>query len=220
MADGCSGDGRLSAQPWAFDLSRRRYERIKRLLDVVIVLGLLPFAALAIAPCALLIRLESRGPILFTQQRTGRGGRSFSMYKLRSMVPDAPALRQDLLYLNRQSGPDFKIKDDPRVTRVGRFLRKTSLDEVPQLWNVLRGEMSLVGPRPTSFAAETYELWHTERLEVPPGMTGLWQVSGRGDIDFDDRVRLDIAYIAQRSLLLDLRILLRTIGALRGRGAY
>ena len=118
-------------------------------------------------------------------------------------------------------GPDFKLADDPRVTRVGDFLRRTSLDEAPQIWNIIRGDMSLVGPRPTSFPAQTYDLWHTERLEVVPGLTGLWQIGGRGEIDFDDRVRLDIAYVRNRSLRLDLSILIRTLPAvLSQRGAY
>jgi lipopolysaccharide/colanic/teichoic acid biosynthesis glycosyltransferase len=119
------------------------------------------------------------------------------------------------------AGPDFKVVDDPRVTRVGHFLRKTSLDEAPQLWNILKGDMSLVGPRPTSFAPDTYDLWHTERLEAMPGLTGLWQVHGRGEIDFDERVRLDIAYVRSQSMALDLAILLRTVPAvLLQKGAY
>jgi lipopolysaccharide/colanic/teichoic acid biosynthesis glycosyltransferase len=125
------------------------------------------------------------------------------------------------MHLNEHSGPDFKITDDPRVTRIGRLLRKTSLDELPQVWNVLRGDMSLVGPRPTSFEMQSYHLWHTERLEVVPGLTGLWQVNGRGDLDFDDRVRLDIEYIERRCLRLDLVILLRTFTAVfKQQGAY
>jgi lipopolysaccharide/colanic/teichoic acid biosynthesis glycosyltransferase len=130
-------------------------------------------------------------------------------------------MKEGLGSANLMGGPDFKLADDPRVTRLGVFLRKTSLDEAPQLWNILRGDMSLVGPRPTSFPANTYDLWHTERLEVVPGLTGLWQVAGRGEIDFDDRVRLDITYVRNRSLSLDLSILLRTIPAvLSQRGAY
>ncbi len=117
--------------------------------------------------------------------------------------------------------PDFKISDDPRVTRIGRILRKTSLDELPQTFNVIKGDMSLVGPRPTSFSADTYTLWHTERLEVQPGITGLWQVSGRSDVDFDERLRLDIEYIRQRSLWFDMKLLYRTVAAvLRPSGAY
>jgi len=143
------------------------------------------------------------------------------MFKFRMMVVNASELKSGLASLNRLSGPDFKIDNDPRITPLGAFLRRTSLDEIPQILNVLRGEMSLVGPRPTSFAASTYELWHTERLEVLPGITGLWQVSGRSDIDFDDRVRLDIEYLERRSFRFDLVILLRTVAALvQQRGAY
>jgi lipopolysaccharide/colanic/teichoic acid biosynthesis glycosyltransferase len=126
-----------------------------------------------------------------------------------------------LAHLNELTPPDFKITDDPRVTRVGRILRKTSLDELPQVFNVLKGEMSLVGPRPTSFAGNTYSFWQTERLEILPGITGLWQVSGRSDVDFDDRARLDIQYIEQQSIWLDLNILFRTVATvISQRGAY
>jgi lipopolysaccharide/colanic/teichoic acid biosynthesis glycosyltransferase len=142
------------------------------------------------------------------------------MYKLRTMVQNAEELKEKYAHLNELTWPDFMITNDPRVTRVGRFLRRSSLDELPQVINVLRGDMSLVGPRPTSFSASTYSLWHTARLEVQPGLTGLWQVSGRKSIDFDDRLRLDIAYIRNRSLWLDLVLLTRTVGAVfEGRGA-
>ena len=143
------------------------------------------------------------------------------MFKFRTMVQNATQLRSQLVGDAASNGPDFKMLNDPRVTRVGTFLRKTSLDELPQLWNVIRGDMSLVGPRPTSFGSETYALWQTERLEVKPGLTGLWQIEKRGDLDFDERVRLDIAYLRNRSLRLDLWILLRTVPAvLEQRGAY
>jgi lipopolysaccharide/colanic/teichoic acid biosynthesis glycosyltransferase len=142
------------------------------------------------------------------------------MFKVRTMVHNAAELKEKYAHLNELSWPDFKITNDPRVTRVGRFLRKTSLDELPQVFNVLLGDMSLVGPRPTSFAADTYSLWHTARLEVKPGLTGLWQISGRYQLDFDERLRLDIAYIRHRCLALDLYILFRTVGAVfSGRGA-
>jgi lipopolysaccharide/colanic/teichoic acid biosynthesis glycosyltransferase len=137
------------------------------------------------------------------------------------MVPNAEDLKRQLAHLNELQWPDFKITNDPRITRIGRFLRKTSLDELPQLFNVLKGEMSLVGPRPTSFSATTYSLWHTERLDVKPGLTGLWQIIGRGSIEFDDRLRLDIAYIKHRCLWLDIQILFHTVMAvLEQRGAY
>lgn len=199
---------------------RRIYLAAKRALDVMLTLLVLPLAFPILVLCALAVRLDSKGAAFFTQQRTGRGGRRFRMYKLRTMVHNADELKEKYAHLNELSWPDFKITDDPRVTRVGQILRRTSLDELPQLFNVLRGDMSLVGPRPTSFSAETYSLWHTARLDVKPGITGLWQVSGRNELDFDDRLRLDIAYIRNRSMWLDIEILLRTIGAVfSGRGA-
>jgi lipopolysaccharide/colanic/teichoic acid biosynthesis glycosyltransferase len=198
----------------------RLYRALKRTIDVVLVLLALPVAVPIIALCALAIRLDSEGAAFFTQLRTGRGGKQFRMFKLRTMVHNAAELKQKYAHLNELSWPDFKITNDPRVTRVGRLLRRTSLDELPQLFNVLRGDMSLVGPRPTSFSADTYRLWHTARLEVQPGLTGLWQVSGRNELDFDDRLRLDISYIRNRSLKLDLGILVRTFSAVfSGRGA-
>jgi lipopolysaccharide/colanic/teichoic acid biosynthesis glycosyltransferase len=197
-----------------------RYQRTKRALDVALCLLALPVVLLVLAVCVIAIKLDSPGPALFVQERTGRGGRRFRMLKLRTMHPEAEKLKAKYAHLNELRFPDFKIANDPRITRVGRFLRKTSLDELPQLLNVLRGDMSLVGPRPTSFSAETYRLWHTARLEVQPGLTGLWQISGRNELDFDDRLRLDIAYIRNRSLKLDVEILLRTVSAVvSGRGA-
>jgi lipopolysaccharide/colanic/teichoic acid biosynthesis glycosyltransferase len=150
---------------------------------------------------------------LLCQERTGKGGRRFRMYKLRTMVHNAHDLKAKYMHLNEHKYPDFKITNDPRVTRCGRILRKLSVDELPQILNVLKGDMSLVGPRPTSFGAETYNLWHTTRLEVKPGVTGLWQVNGRADLEFDDRLRLDIAYIRRRSFWLDMKILGSTVTA-------
>lgn len=200
----------------------RYYLMAKRLLDVTLVVGVLPVVVPLVLLCVLLLKLESPGaPAVFVQTRTGKGGRIFRMYKLRSMVPNAEALKATLNHLNELVWPDFKIRNDPRITRVGRFLRRTSLDELPQLWNVLKGDMSLVGPRPTFFTAATYTLWHTERLDVLPGLTGLWQVLGRGNTVMDERARLDIAYIEKRCLWLDLQILARTIAVvLQQRGAY
>jgi lipopolysaccharide/colanic/teichoic acid biosynthesis glycosyltransferase len=161
------------------------------------------------------------GANLVPPMRTGKHGRHFRMYKLRTMVNDAELLKLDCAHLNQRSWPDFKIVDDPRVTRVGRILRKTSLDELPQLFNVLKGDMSIVGPRPTSFAPETYQAWQTARLAVLPGITGLWQVSGRSMVEFDQRVRLDLEYIGRQCLWLDLQIMLRTCGQLfSGDGAF
>ena len=143
------------------------------------------------------------------------------MYKFRTMLVNAEELKAKYAHLNELTWPDFKITNDPRVTSVGRWLRKTSLDELPQILNVLKGEMSLVGPRPTSFAASTYALWHTERLEVLPGITGLWQINGRSDVDFEERLKLDVEYIERQSLRLDLWILLRTaLVVFAQRGAY
>ena len=186
----------------------------KRVLDLLFILMASPCLFFLLAFCALLIKLESpSGPIFFVQQRTGKDGRRFAMYKFRTMVPDAEALKQTYAELNELAWPDFKITNDPRITKIGRLLRKTSLDELPQVINILRGDMSLVGPRPTSFPVETYELWHTVRLDATPGLTGLWQVTGRGEIEFDDRVRLDYTYLQRRCITLDLLILFYTVGA-------
>ena len=189
----------------------RRYLVAKRILDLVVV-GLL---GVVLVPLGLMIvlaiKLDSPGPAMFTQARTGQHGRRFAMYKFRTMVVNAEELKASLAHLNVLEPPDFKIIDDPRITRVGRFLRKTSLDEIPQLLNVVRGEMSLVGPRPTSFAASTYKHWHHARLEVPPGITGLWQVTARHDSGFDERLRLDARYIRSMSVRTDLKLLAMTV---------
>jgi lipopolysaccharide/colanic/teichoic acid biosynthesis glycosyltransferase len=198
------------------------YLRVKRVFDLIVVILTMPFWLSIVGMIALLILITSPGaPVIFVQQRTGKGGNRFAMYKFRSMVPDAEELKKTYAHLNELQWPDFKITNDPRITPLGKFLRKTSLDELPQLFNVLKGEMSLVGPRPTSFGAETYKLWHTERLDVVPGVTGLWQIVGRGKIEFDDRLRLDIAYIERRSLWFDINILVRTVTAVfKQKGAY
>ncbi len=193
-------------------LTGRAYLIAKRIFDLAVVIAAMPFWLPLVGAIALLIRITSPGaPAIFVQQRTGKGGRRFSMYKFRSMVPNAEELKAKYAHLNELQWPDFKITNDPRITRLGRFLRKTSLDEIPQLFNVLLGDMSLVGPRPTSFGAETYKLWQTERLDVLPGLTGLWQVEGRASLEFDDRLRLDIIYIERRSMMLDIVILFRTV---------
>ena len=198
-------------QPKDVKLFRSGYRLSKRILDLVLCAFFLPVLLPVIGICALLIWLDDPGPIFFRQYRTGKGGKRFKMFKLRTMATNAEALKQKYAHLNELTWPDFKITNDPRVTRVGRILRKTSLDELPQIFNVIKGDMSLVGPRPTSFDVSTYKLWHTERLEVLPGLTGLWQVSGRSDLDFDERLRLDIAYIERQSLWLDIQILIRTV---------
>jgi lipopolysaccharide/colanic/teichoic acid biosynthesis glycosyltransferase len=198
----------------------KRYLVTKRVFDLTVCILLLPVVVPLALLCALAIGLDSQGPILIAQERTGRDGVPFRMYKFRSMVRDAEARRAELAHLNILAPPDFKILNDPRITRIGGFLRQTSLDELPQLINVIRGEMSLVGPRPTSFGPSTYSLWHTYRLEVAPGITGLWQVKGRNRTSFDERLRLDIEYITHRSFAFDLKILLVTLPAmLRRSGA-
>ena len=203
-------------------LQGQSYFTAKRIMDLLLLLLALPLVVPVFILCALLIKLEDpKGPILFVQQRTGKGGRRFGIYKFRTMVYNAEELKAQLSHLNELQWPDFKITDDPRVTRVGRLLRKTSLDGLPQLLNVLKGEMTIVGPRPTSFSAETYTLWQTERLDVTPGITGLWQIMGRASMEFTDRVYLDVFYIEQRSIWLDFQILVRTIFAvLAQRGAH
>ena len=186
------------------------YLALKRSLDLGLCLLFAPVIVPVMGICALAVRLGSCGPVLFRQERTGRNGRRFHMYKFRTMLRDAEEMKAQLAHLNVLPPPDFKIPNDPRITPIGRFLRRTSLDELPQILNVVRGDMSLVGPRPTSFASSTYSLWHTERLEVPPGITGLWQVHGRNSTTFDERLRLDIDYIRNMSLALDLKILMWT----------
>jgi len=195
---------------------------LKRVLDVAVSIVVLTLLSPALGLIALIIKLDSPGPVLFRQVRIGRDGKSFALYKFRSMRQDAEKQLDELLCLNEATGPLFKIRDDPRMTRVGRFLRRTSLDEFPQFINVFRGEMSLVGPRPPlPQEVEHYEEWHMRRLEAPPGLTCLWQVSGRSEIPFDEMVMLDIYYIENWSLGLDLGILLRTIPAvLSGGGAF
>jgi lipopolysaccharide/colanic/teichoic acid biosynthesis glycosyltransferase len=202
-------------------LFRRNYQLMKRIIDLILCLLVLPTILPVIALCGLLIWIDNPGPIFFKQYRTGKGGRRFKMYKLRTMATNAEALKLKYAHLNELTWPDFKITNDPRVTRVGRILRKTSLDELPQIFNIIKGDMSWVGPRPTSFDVSTYSLWHTERLEVLPGLTGLWQVSGRSNLDFDDRLHLDIEYIERQSIWLDIQIMIQTVTAIfTQRGAY
>jgi lipopolysaccharide/colanic/teichoic acid biosynthesis glycosyltransferase len=214
--------------PWYLELDPQHrlikgktYRTIKRAIDFLLCLMIIPLAAPLLLLLMLLVYIDSPGPIFFSQLRTGKGGHRFRMYKFRTMVPNAEELKLTYAHLNELTWPDFKITDDPRVTRIGRILRKTSLDELPQLLNVIKGDMSLVGPRPTSFSPETYRLWHTERLEVVPGITGLWQVHGRSNLDFDDRLKLDIAYIERQCIWMDIQIIVRTVGQVfAGEGAY
>jgi lipopolysaccharide/colanic/teichoic acid biosynthesis glycosyltransferase len=194
----------------------------KRCVDIVGASFALVATAPLLAFMAVLVKLESPGPILYRSTRLGRGARPFTFFKLRSMVQGADLRRDQLTHLNECDGPVFKICNDPRITRVGRFVRTTSIDEIPQFLNVLRGEMSLVGPRPPiPEEVARYELWQLQRLDVRPGLTCLWQVSGRSRLGFQEWMRLDLEYIRNRSFRLDLKILLRTIRAVLSReGAY
>jgi exopolysaccharide biosynthesis polyprenyl glycosylphosphotransferase len=200
----------------------QKVRTIKRLIDIVgAALGLTigaPFLGLI----AVAIRLDSPGPIIFRQTRAGANGKPFEMYKFRSMYEGAEERLEELRDLSEVDGPIFKMRDDPRITPVGRILRRTSLDELPQLWNVLRGDMSLVGPRPPlPSEMSEYMEWHKKRMEVRPGVTGLWQVSGRSLLSFDEQCLLDIYYIENWSLWLDFQILLRTVPeVIFGNGAY
>jgi len=183
--------------------------------------GLLLSAPLMLV-AAVAIKLDSPGPVLFSHMRLGRNGQPFQMLKFRSMYQDAAARQVSLVSDNDIAGPVFKIRSDPRVTAVGKFIRKYSLDELPQLWHVLVGDMSLVGPRPPiPDEVARYEPWQRERLAVKPGLTCIWQVSGRSDVPFDEWVRMDIEYVRRRNMWLDLKLLLQTIPAvITGRGAY
>jgi exopolysaccharide biosynthesis polyprenyl glycosylphosphotransferase len=193
----------------------------KRLFDLAGSAGLLLATAPLLLVVAAVIRATSDGPALFVQRRVGLNGREFDLYKFRSMVADAEARKGELLPHNEMSGPAFKIANDPRITPIGRLLRRTSLDELPQLLNVLRGDMSLVGPRPAvPMEVHGYARWQRRRLSVKPGITCLWQISGRNDVDFDTWMKLDLSYIDNWSLWLDLKIILYTIPAvLLARGA-
>lgn len=193
---------------------------LRRITEPVIALVLLLVLSPLLALLALAIRLDSRGPILFRQTRTGKAGIRFEMLKFRTMHHTVDPSGQHAVTADSEAIRNFKAVDHPGISRVGRILRRTSLDELPQLWNVVRGEMQFIGPRPTSFGLETYDLWHTARLELAPGLTGLAQVRGLHTLSFEERCRLDIRYIQQRSLRLDLQIVGQTLaGAAMGRGA-
>ena len=186
----------------------------KRLLDFTGALIGIILSGPIMAAAAIAIRITDPGPVLFRQVRAGRNGRTFTMLKFRSMVMDAEKRKAELIHLNEMDGPVFKIKRDPRITAVGRFIRKTSIDELPQLFNILWGDMSLVGPRPPlPSEVEQYEPWQRRRLSVKPGLTGMWQVSGRNQIDFDEWMRMDLDYIDNWSLWLDIKIILKTVPA-------
>ena len=196
---------------------KRIYEISKRAIDIIGAgSGLLLLSpVIAIVACA--VKFTSKGPIFFSQKRVGKNGKLFDMYKFRSMVVNAEELKEKLAHQNEMSGPMFKMKDDPRVTKVGKFIRKTSLDELPQLWNVLKGDMSLVGPRPSlPKEVKQFEKWMYKRLTVKPGLTCYWQVSGRNNIDFEDWMKLDISYVEDRNLWIDIKLIFKTIFVLFG----
>ncbi|MGQ9482358.1 exopolysaccharide biosynthesis polyprenyl glycosylphosphotransferase [Chloroflexus sp.] len=211
---------RLALSWWV--IRTKLLSRLKRMLDVTVAVIMIILTSPIMLITALLIKLESPGPVIFKQVRVGKDGEHFYCYKFRSMYVDAEQRLRELQAKNEADGPVFKMKRDPRVTRVGRVIRKLSIDELPQLFNVLKGEMSLVGPRPalpSEVAKYTYE--QIGRLHAIPGITGLQQVSGRSDLDFKRWVELDLQYIAEQSIWKDIEILLRTIPAvLLGRGAY
>ena len=210
--------------PLAWGQQRKHFQMVmKRLLDVAAATALLLATALPMAIIALAIKLDSRGPVFHVQHRVGYGGRHFRMYKFRSMVVGADAAKAGLRNQSETDAPLFKMRHDPRRTRVGHVIRRFSLDEMPQLFNVLQGHMSLVGPRPALVeeAGEPLSADHAHRVLAVPGMTGLWQVNGRSLLSFREMVALDITYAREWSFLMDLRILLRTIPVvLRGTGAY
>ena len=195
----------------------RVYKICKRIIDIIGAgLGLILLSPIiAVVACA--VKVTSKGPIFFSQKRVGKNGELFEMYKFRSMVVNAEELKGNLEDQNEMSGPMFKIKDDPRVTKVGKFIRKTSIDELPQLWNVLKGDMSLVGPRPSlPKEVEQFDNWMFKRLSVRPGLTCYWQVSGRNNIDFEDWMKLDCRYVDERNLWIDIKLIFKTVFVLFG----
>jgi exopolysaccharide biosynthesis polyprenyl glycosylphosphotransferase len=195
---------------------------LKRAMDIVISLGVLLLLSPVLALSALLIKLDTPGPVIFKQTRVGRGGREFTVFKFRTMRVGAEQEQERLASRNEASGPLFKMRDDPRRTRVGKWLRRLSIDELPQFWNVLRGDMSVVGPRPAlPKEVAQYQPWHRRRLEAAPGITGLWQVNGRSELNFEEGVLLDLYYVENWSPFLDLKVMAKTIPTiLFGKGAY
>lgn len=196
---------------------KKAYEFLKRSIDIICsLIGLMVLMPMLVI-FAILIRIESKGSIFFSQDRVGKGGIVFKMYKFRSMVVNAEELKEKLANENERTGPMFKIKNDPRITNVGRFIRKTSIDELPQLVNILKGEMSIVGPRPSlPDEVEEFEEWMLKRLNVKPGLTCYWQVSGRNDIEFNEWMELDIKYVQERSIPIDVKLILKTFLVLFG----
>jgi len=193
------------------------YYFIKRFIDIVCAIIGIVFLSPLMLITSVAIKINSKGPVIFAQERVGKGGHIFKMYKFRSMVVNAEDLLYKLKSQNEMSGPMFKMKKDPRITRVGKFIRKTSIDELPQLFNVLKGEMSLVGPRPNlPEEVAKFNDWQKQKFLVKPGLTCYWQVMGRNDIGFEEWMRLDIKYIKDRSTLLDLKLIFKTFFVLFG----
>ncbi|QOG30490.1 sugar transferase [Enterococcus casseliflavus] len=203
--------------------SRRGYFFVKRVVDVLgSLVGLILLSPIFLYVAFKIKQEEPEGPIFFSQDRVGKNGKLFKMYKFRSMCVDAEAKLEALLQHNEVDGAMFKMKEDPRVTKIGRFIRKTSIDELPQFWNVLKGDMSLVGPRPPLIReVAIYNDYDQQRLLVKPGCTGLWQISGRNHVSFSEMVDLDIVYIRKASIWFDLKIILKTVGIMiKPNGAY
>ena len=198
------------------------YEIFKRGIDIIGAGSGLLLLSPVIVVVACAVKFTSKGPIFFSQKRVGKNGKIFDMYKFRSMVVNAEELKEKLAHQNEMSGPMFKMKDDPRVTKIGKFIRKTSIDELPQLWNVLKGDMSLVGPRPSlPKEVKQFEKWMYKRLTVKPGLTCYWQVSGRNNIDFEDWMKLDISYVEDRNIWIDIKLIFKTAFILFGdKNAY
>jgi len=201
--------------PPAYAAAKRVFDLVVGSLILILLIPMLPFIAI-------MIKLDTRGPVFYKQDRVGEGGNIFKFYKFRSMIQEADKRRDSLSVLNEQDGPVFKIQSDPRITNVGKFLRSSSLDEIPQIFNVLKGDMSIVGPRPPlPDEVTSYLPWHMGRLAVKPGITCLWQISGRSRIGFNEWMRLDMEYVTTRSFRTDLLIFLKTIPAVIARkGAY
>ena len=196
---------------------RGNYDVIKRIIDITISgLALIILIPLFLV-VAILIKVESTGKVIFSQDRVGKDGEIFRMYKFRSMVANAEELKRKLILENEATGPMFKIKNDPRITTIGRFLRRTSIDELPQLFNVLKGDMSLVGPRPSlPEEVEKFEPWMLRRLDVKPGLTCYWQVMGRNSIGFEEWMKLDVKYVNERTLWIDIKLIFKTFSVLFG----
>ena len=194
-----------------------RYYIIKRVIDIIFsLMGLIVLSPI-LAIVSIIIKLDSRGPVIFKQERVGYKGEHFFMYKFRSMVVNAEELKEKLKDKNEMSGPMFKIKEDPRITKIGKFIRRTSIDELPQLVNVLKGEMTLVGPRPSlPNEVDKFENWMLKRLEVKPGLTCYWQVSGRNDIGFEEWMKLDCKYVDDRNTWVDIKLIFKTFFVLFG----